>query len=149
MIFIPGNVPSSKNSRVKTEKGVFHSNTVSKYLRAIGVKSYNMRYRSVSEYRQRANVFRLSVGSYFDRVQYPAILGFHFVRDTRRQFDFHNVCQVICDLLVAHGYLKDDSMDYIIPVPHMVNGRWYSVDKINPGVFLELFVGVNAIGRRT
>jgi hypothetical protein len=148
MIFIPGNVPSSKNSRVATSKGVFHSRTVSKYLRSIGVKSYSMRYRSVDEYRQRANVFRLSVGSYFDKIRYPAILGFHFVRNTRRQFDFHNVCQVICDLLVAHRYLMDDSMDYLIPVPRMVDGRWYSIDKINPGVFLELLSCVNTAFKR-
>ena len=138
MIFIPGNVPSSKNSKVATSKGVFHSKTVAKYLRSIGVKSYNLRYRTVAEYRQRANLFRQSVGSYFDGIQYPVVLGFHFVRDTRRQFDFHNACQVIADLLVAHGYLQDDSMDYLIPVPHMVNGRWYSLDRINPGVFLEI-----------
>ena len=137
MIFIPGNVPSSKNSKVATSKGVFHSKTVAKYLRHLGVKQYNLRYRTVSEYRQRINLFRQSVGSYFDGIQYPAVIGFHFVRDTRRQFDFHNACQIVADLLVAHGYLQDDSMDYLIPVPHMVNGRWYSVNKLDPGVFIS------------
>jgi hypothetical protein len=145
VIFIPGNVPSSKNSKIATSKGVFHSKTVAKYLRSIGVKSYSLRCRTVSEYRQRSNVFRQSVGSFFDGIQYPAIVGFHFVRDTRRQFDFHNLCQIVADLLVAHEYLKDDSMDYLIPVPYMVNGRWYSVDKFNPGVFLELLSDINSV----
>lgn len=41
MSFIPGNVPSLKNSKVKTNKGIFPSKTVSKYLKSFGIISYS------------------------------------------------------------------------------------------------------------
>ncbi|HBA85986.1 MAG TPA: hypothetical protein DCZ95_18025 [Verrucomicrobia bacterium] len=138
-VFIPGNVPSSKNSKIATSKGVFHSKTVAHYLKDLGVKGYNLRYRTVDEYRQRVNIFRQSCGTLFNGIQYPAIIGFHFVRDSRRQFDFHNACQIIADLLVAHGMIEDDNMACMIPVPYQVSGRWYTVDKACPGVFLRVF----------
>ena len=39
-IFIPGNVPSLKNSKIKTERGVFASKTVTTYLKLFGIKSF-------------------------------------------------------------------------------------------------------------
>ena len=41
VIFIKGNIPSLKNSKVKTSKGVFHSKTVTNFLRSYGIKSYS------------------------------------------------------------------------------------------------------------
>ena len=137
MIFIPGNVPSSKNSKVATQSGVFNSRTVARYLKEIGVRAYSHS-KGVKEYQRRDNLFRKSVGSYFDGIQYPAMVGFHFVRDSRLKFDFHNACQIICDLLVAHRFIEDDNMDCLLPIPVQVNGRWYTVDKYRPGVFLEI-----------
>lgn len=146
MIFIPYNVPSSKNSKVATQKGVFHSKTVRKYLQKIGVKHYRTRLSKkqiqngltkVENYATRPNLFRLHVGNYFDDVKYPVKLKMFFVRDSRREFDFSNAAQIIADLLVAHDYLKDDSMKYFIPIPMCSNGQWYSVNPKHPGVFLK------------
>lgn len=138
MIFIPGNCPSSKNSKIKTSKGVFHSPTVRKYLSYIGVQKYSVRKKEVQEYKTKPNLFRESVGSYFDAIDYPLLLGFHFVRGTKHRFDIGNVQQIILDLLAAHDFIKDDDADHIIPFSFKIGGGWYSYDKQNPGVYLKM-----------
>ena len=139
MIFIPGNVPSSKNSKVSTSKGIFHSKTVRKYLQYIGVKGYSVTKKTVDEYKTRQNVFKNSVSDYFDGVDvFPVMICFHFVRDSKRKADFHNLVQIVSDLLVAHDFIPDDNMDYFLPFPMMVNGNWWSVNKENPGVFISI-----------
>ncbi len=143
MIFIPHNVPSLKNSKIATTIGkgdsrrttLLPSKSVKKYLQKIGVKRYSAKY--VEEYATRENLFRESVGDYFQGVVSPVIVKFHFVRDSNRKFDFHNAVQIVADLLVAHGFIDDDNMDYFIPVPMRSGGKWYSVDKKNPGVYLK------------
>ena len=136
-IFIPGNVPSSKNSRVSCAKGSFHSKTVRKYLQNIGVKQFSAR-SGVENYKTRPNLFAEAVSSYFEAVTYPVELGFHFVRGTRHKFDIINATQIICDLLVAHGYIVDDDTDHLIPSSYTINGKWYTYDRENPGVFLKI-----------
>lgn len=135
-IFISGNVPSSKNSKVATSNGVFHSKTVQKYLQYIGVKHYSGTKKTVTEYKKRRNLFKESVGAYFQSSRYPLFLGVHPVRQTKRKADFHNICQIILDLLVAHQFIEDDNMDYVVPTPLLINNQIYTVDKHNPGVFL-------------
>jgi len=136
MIFIKGNVPSLKNSKVKTSRGVFMSKTCRHYLQSLGIKNFGK--AGVEDYKTRINIFRASVGNYFDGVQYPCLLGVHFVRDSKRKFDFINGCQIVFDLLVAHGYLIDDDMDHIIPTPMMISDSWYTIKKDNPGVLLKI-----------
>jgi len=137
MIFIPYNVPSLKNGKVKASRGVFNSKTVRKYLQKIGVKSYSTRKKTVEDYVKRPNLFRQSVGNYFKGIEYPLVLRFHFVRDSRRAFDFNNANQLICDLLEAHGFIDGDDMKHLIPFPMQIDGRWYSVDPKNAGVYLQ------------
>ena len=144
MIFIPGNVPSLKNSKIATTIGkginkrviLLPSKTVKNYFQAMGIKKYSP--KGVEEYVTRPNVFRLQAESYFYACPKPAIVGFHFVRDSRRKFDFHNAVQIIADLLVAHSCIEDDNMDYFIPVPMRIDGNWYSVDKEKPGCWLKI-----------
>ena len=153
-VFIPGNVPNSKSHQgslsvskpcevcghaPKRHGGAFHSKAVTGYLQSIGVKSFSSRRRIVEDYVRRSNLFRIACGDYFQGVQYPFILGMHFVRDSRRKFDFNNASQIIQDLLVAHGMIEDDNMSCMVPVPYQINGHWYTVDKTCPGVFLRVF----------
>lgn len=144
MIFLPGNVPSLKNSKVATKHGVFHSKTVRKYLQALGVKSFSAR-SGVENYKTRPNMFEMHFRGQFDDISYPLPIGFHFVRSTKRQFDFHNAVQIIADLLVAHRFIEDDNMDCMIPIPMVINGKWYSVDKRQPGVIVKVWhdLGLN------
>jgi len=141
MIFVPFDVPSSKNSKVKTSKGVFNSPAVREYLQKIGVKKYSSKKQTVEDYKTRPNLFREAVGEYFLDIEYPQILGFHLVRRTRGKFDFHNLIQLPLDLLTAHGFIEDDNMDCIVPMPMKLQWLgywgWYTWDKNNPGVWIK------------
>lgn len=138
-IFIPFNVASSKNSKVNTSKGSFHSKTVMKYLRSLGIQSYSTRDKTVKGYVKRANLFE-AYRNYFikNSSSIPVKIGFHFVRGTRHKADFHNLVQLLADLMVAHRFIEDDSMDFFLPFPLQIDGKWYSYDKDNPGVWIEI-----------
>ena len=137
MIFIKLNVPSLKNSKIVTPHGVFPSKTCKHYLQNMGIKQYGHDY--VENYVTRPNLFQYAVGGYFSDIKdYPVLLGMHFVRDSKRKFDLINAAQIICDLLVAHRYIPDDCADYLVPIPLQIDGRWFSYDKENPGVWLKV-----------
>ena len=145
MIFIPFNVPSLKNSKIATTIGkgqnkrtiLLPSKTVKKYLSKLGIKKYSLK-NGVETYVKKPNLFHQAVNGYFDDTQVPVVVKFFFIRDTKRKFDFHNAVQIIADLLVAHKFIEDDNMDCFIPVPMRVDGKWYSMDKENPGVYLKI-----------
>lgn len=148
MIFIPGNVPSVKNTKSYTSHGVFHSKTVKKYLQKIGVKHYRPREMKnrktgvikpkLEEHKKQPNFFKLSVGNYFDNITYPALIGVHFIRGTRHAADFHNLCQIIFDLLSAHDFIEDDDMSHVIPIPLFIDGKAFTFGKENPGVYIKI-----------
>jgi hypothetical protein len=56
MIFIKGNVPSLKNSKIK---GIYHPKTVTKYLRSLNIQGYSASKKTVKEYKDpnRPNLF--------------------------------------------------------------------------------------------
>lgn len=141
IIFIPFNVPSLKNSKqITTVAGkpvLLYSKTVKKYLQNLGIQKLSAR-TGITEYRKRPNIFKQAINGFFDDAPTPCVLGFNFVRDSQRAFDFHNACQIICDLLVAHEYIKDDDIKHLIPVPLMINGSWHSICKDKPGVYLKI-----------
>jgi hypothetical protein len=144
MIFLPFNVPSLKNSKIATTIGkgankrtiLLPSKPVKNYLQKLGIRSYGK--KGVDEYATKENIFRQSVDDYFVDCPKPVIVKFHFVRDSKRRFDFHNVVQIVADLLVAHRFIEDDNMDYFLPVPMMLDGKWYTVDKLKPGVYVMI-----------
>lgn len=143
-IFIEGNTPSLKNSKVATSKGVFPSKTVRKYLQSLGVKKYSCSKGTFENYATRPNLFEAAVEVMKDTLtdrepwpcQAPHVVGFFFIRDSKRKFDFINAAQIICDLLTAHGVIQDDNMDNLIPVPIQVAGSWYTIDKDRPGCII-------------
>lgn len=138
--FIPGSTPSLKNSKVKTPRGIFPSKTVKKYLASLGIQKYSVSKKEVVGYKTRPNLFIESLKGFpkFKEEDYPIILGFYFVRRTRANFDFNNANSLITDLLVAHNFIEDDSMKYLIPMPIQKDNTWYKVDKENPGVIIKL-----------
>lgn len=153
MIFIPFNVPSLKNGKTPVSlPGKKHSTLVpapevKKYLQKIGVKKYRTKLnkkqkdsgmRKVEHYANRPNLFRAAIGDYFKNAPRPAIVKFHFVRDSKRKFDFCNAVAIIEDLLTAHDFIRDDCMDYFIPLPMILDGEWYSVDPVKPGVWIKI-----------
>lgn len=141
-LWIPGNVPSLKNSKVATSRGVFASKTVTKYLRSLGIQSFSSTKKYVKGYvdPERYNKFKkIFEEAGWEVPQEQAVIGFHFVRGSRHKFDFGNACQIIQDLMVAHEFIEDDNMDYLVPIPFQLDGKWYSYDKENPGVYIRLY----------
>jgi len=155
MIFIPGNVPSLKNSKVKTRRGIFASPTVTKYLRTLGIQQFSSRKKEVKGYvdKTRPNViesFREEIAEMCIGKENPLFIGFHQVRNSKRKFDFGNSVELIQDLFTAHDFITDDNVEYVFPIPMTQDGRlpttgnlreeqWYSVDKENPGVYIKIF----------
>lgn len=118
-IFIPGNVPSSKNSRVWTGRFLVGSKSTQKY-----VKETEMIYFSL------AKKFRKITNN----LQKPLAVEFEFVRDSKRKFDYINPLQTVQDLMVRSGWIDDDSCEYIIPF-----FKPYRIDKNNPGVYIYIY----------
>jgi len=138
-IFIPGNTPSLKNSKVMSSRGIFHSKTVKKYLRSLGIQDFSSSKKEVKGYVRppRLNVFKHICEGYFKQNEYPILLHAHFVRGTRHKCDFNNMTQIIADLLTAHDFIPDDDMDHLLFVPWYLEGQWYSYNKEKPGVYLK------------
>ena len=155
MIFIPGNIPSLKNSKVKTSRGIFSSPTVSKFLRSIGIQGFNSRKKTVKGYvdPNRPNQFE-ALRSTFEAMKSgkddPLIIGYHQVRNSKRLFDFSNSVEILQDLMTSHDFIEDDNVKFVFPVPMSITGELinqsdprkfplYSVDKENAGVWIKLF----------
>ena len=143
MIFIKGNVASSKNSKINTSKGSFNSKTVQKYLKSLGIQSYSSSKKEVKIYKTIPLTFPLKeLKELFKDKSYPIIIGMHFVRNTKHKFDFHNACQIILDLFTAFDIIEDDNMDCIIPQVLWINQSHFSYDKENPGVWIDLISNI-------
>lgn len=139
MVFIKGSIPSSKNSKVATGRGVFHSKTVAKFLREMGIQHYSVSKKEVTYYKTRPCVFPvLELSSLLKEGVYPIKVGVHFVRQSKSKFDFHNICQILFDLMVAFDIIDDDNMDCVLPFPMQIDDKWYSVDKENPGCYIAI-----------
>jgi len=144
MVFIKGSIPSSKNSKVATSKGVFHSKTVGKFLREMGIQHYSVSRKEVTYYKTRPCAFPVKELKELvqhcgqSKIEYPVKFGIHFVRQTKSKFDFHNICQILFDLMVAFDIIEDDNMDCILPFPMQIDNKWYSVDKENPGAWIAI-----------
>ena len=118
-IFIYGNVPSSKNSKVWTGKMLVSSSRVYRYRRQAQkqFESHRNRFLRASE-----------------KKPLPLLVMFTFYRDSNQRFDFNNISQVVCDLMVSTGWIEDDSYKHLVPCfnPEVI------IDKINPGVKIEI-----------
>lgn len=155
MIFIEGSVPSLKNSKVKTSRGIFHSPTVSRYIRSLGIQHFNSRKKEVKGYVEpnRPNVIeglRKEFEEMLEGKSDPIFIGYHHVRKTKALFDFSNSVELIQDLLTSHNIIEDDNVKYVFPIPMTINGElpnednlrtenWYTVDKENHGVWIKFF----------
>tara|TARA_R110000764_G_scaffold123357_1_gene210936 strand:+ start:616 stop:1083 length:468 start_codon:yes stop_codon:yes gene_type:complete len=155
MIFIPGNIPSLKNSKVKTARGIFSSPTVNKFLRSIGIQGFNSRKKTVKGYvdltrPNQFEAFRAKFAQMRLGKDDPLIIGYHQVRNSKRLFDFSNSVEIIQDLMTAHNFIEDDNVQFVFPVPMTIDGelpvegkirdkQLYSVDKENPGVWIKIF----------
>ena len=118
MIYLKGNVPSSKNSKQWTGRMLIQSKTVRNYL-----KQYEI------QYKLKANEFKELIKN----KQKPYYIGFYFIRDSKRKFDYNNLTQLPQDLMVKNGWLEDDNADNIIPI-----GLGYTVNKAKAGLIITV-----------
>jgi len=139
-VFIPGNVPSSKNSKQRTKNGAIVSGkAVKKYLQGLGIKRYSCRQGSayMEDYKTRPNLFKEKFrDAEWITPRKFCYIGFHFVRQTKALFDFSNMVQIVQDLMVAGGYLQEDNINCMIPVNMVKNGNRWSKNKDFPGVWV-------------
>jgi hypothetical protein len=140
-IFISGNIPSSKNSKQFTGKYLVSSKTVKNFLKSKGIKSYSTARKEVETYKTIPDALESVLSplkAVIQQMRKPCIIEFHFVRDSKRKFDFHNMVQLPLDLMTAYDIIEDDNMDCVIPIPYTKNGKWYSVDKEKAGLYIRV-----------
>ena len=118
MIFIKGNVPSSKNSKRWTGKMLINSKNVMSYKK-----------NTADEWWKQGIKFKELIKG----KKKPYKIGFYFIRDTKRQFDYVNVSQLPLDLMQEYEWLENDNMENVIPV-----FLGYEVDKENTGLRIEV-----------
>lgn len=117
-VFIPYNTPSSKNSRVWTGRFFVTSKATTKWKN--DTKEYWLKH--AKEFRNK-----------FDSLEKPVKIYFQFIRKSKHRFDYHNISQAPCDMMVEYGWIEDDNADMIIPV-----FKPYKYDKNNSGVWIEI-----------
>ena len=117
-IFIPGNVPSSKNSKQWTGKRLINSKTTQEY-----IKQSEPYYRHYTEHFKQV----------CSQKSKPYMVSFKFIRGSRHKFDYINPCQTVQDLMKTYGWIDDDNCDEIIPFFEP-----YEYNKENPGVYITL-----------
>ena len=122
-IFIYGNVPSSKNNKrivyVKGRTIVLMSKVAETYIRETA-KQWML---------NKPNFIHLTKGK-----NKPYRIEFQFIRESKRRFDFINLCQLPLDLMVKHNWIDDDDYTNVIPIinPEII------FDKTNSGIKIKV-----------
>lgn len=119
-IYIKGNVASKKNSKRWIGKALIDSKAVNRYL-----KLYNYQWSDEQNIKKFKNLIK-------DLPQ-PYNIGFYFIRQTIRAFDYNNISQLPQDLMVKYGWLEDDNCNILKPVY-----LGYEKDKDNAGIIIRV-----------
>ncbi len=122
-IYVPGNVPSAKNSKQKTKFGIISSKASLRYKHDM-TPIYNSLRRDFQHLLMSHSA--------------PYNIGFHFIRATKGRFDFNNMTQMVQDMMVASNWIEDDNVRNMIPFPLIVNGRFVSLSKEQAGVIIAV-----------
>lgn len=128
LLYIPGSVPSSKNSRMMTKNNGFIASKATQ------------KYRKVTPwfFAQHKQAFLKML----EGKEKPYLIGMHFVRGTRHEWDFNNPCQTLQDEMVKNRYLDDDNINQMVPVPLKINGRFWTLNKEQAGVYFTVLESV-------
>lgn len=118
---IPGNTPSSKNSRVYTGKHFIASKATRKWVT-----------ETTEAFEEQKEKFLEELSNF----EAPYHIEFKFIRGTRHKFDYINPAQTVQDAMVKHGWLEDDNCTVMIPVFSK-----YEYDKENPRVEIRILNG--------
>lgn len=141
-IFIPGEVPSSKNSKeigfiylpTGSISTIYHlKNGVHRPVR-LNLNSSNATRRYIKEHNIDYVANKVKFNRLISGYQAPYRICFKFIRGTHRKFDYINAAQIVQDLMVKNGWIDDD--DCVNVRPYFLE---YEVNKNNPGVLISVF----------
>ncbi len=122
MIYIPGNCPSSKNSRIWTGRFLVDS-------------------KLTKEYRKNVHLIFIMKKEEFlrdiENKEKPYLIGLYFNRKSRHRFDYHNSSQILMDLMVEYGWIEDDDADNVKPIY-----IGYEYNKEDPGVKIQVLKSI-------
>jgi len=121
-IFIPENVPSSKNNKQWTGKYLVWSKAAQQYK-----KNTHLYWKMFQKN------FRILVDNKIENGDTPVRISFKFIRKSRHKFDYPNPLQTVLDLMVEFGLLPDDNADVVMPV-----FEEYEYDSKEPGVIIKI-----------
>lgn len=134
-IYIPGNVPSLKNSKEIITipfKGQLHLPVHERKTRAMLIPSKrHQKYErdTAPLYRAFAKEFRKLAQGHLK----PLKVGFYFVRDSRRLFDFGNAMASCEDIMETREWIPSDDCNQMMSIP-----LGYHVDKETAGVYITV-----------
>lgn len=100
LFYIPHNVPSSKNSKQWTGKYLVNSKQVNSYIKK------TQEYWSFNR-----EIFIKKLSKY----KKPYKIGFYFIRDSKRKYDWVNPLQTVQDLMVKYRWIEDDNTSIMYP----------------------------------
>lgn len=123
MFFIPGNVPSLKNGkRILFRTGSMKGNVQCTMggkpaIPFIGASKLVSDYEKETApyYKGYADDFRRAIKD----MEPPILVEFVFVRSSKRATDFNNANHMVTDMMVKYGWIADDDMYNILPIPKL------------------------------
>lgn len=124
-IFIPGNVPSLKNSKQIVKRG-------NKPLLIPSKRHTQYAKETKARWMECKQLFADMKGS----SEKPLVVGMYFTRGSKHSWDYDNAISTVQDLMVSNEWIPDDNSDEIMCVP-----LGYHYDKNNPGVYIQLLDG--------
>lgn len=141
-IFIPGEVPSSKNSKeigfIFLKRGASGKIFINRNGKYLPVRLNLNSSKATKRYIKERTIDYISKKIAFKKLlkgkEKPYRICFQFSRKTKRKFDYINAAQIVQDMMVKTEWLEDD--DCVNIRPYFIE---YKVDKNNPGVLISIF----------
>lgn len=147
-IYIPFNVPSSKNNKqIRYIFGKIKNPNIISKMRVRGIMKDCVPTISESElcdkYRLNTEMYwKLQRAKFIDLskqfIGQPFIIEFTFIRGNSNRFDFHNLVQLPMDLMVEHGWIPDDDMKNVLPVPPLPPDKSFYYNKQKAGLIIKI-----------
>ena len=132
--FIPGNVPSSKNSRrivtIKRKDGTKQQLSIA--------SDQTKRYQANVAYifRAKKSLFRKTIAAIGPA---PYYIGFFFIRKSKHRFDQINPAQTVQDEMVDHEWIDDDDVTNFCPCPVFIENSFWKHHAKDPGVLIVVY----------
>lgn len=138
-LFIPGEVYSSKNSKqifmksVGKSKWKFNGKPCIPFITdSAPVKKYK---KEVKRH------YKSQLGKFLEMIDgkmLPVVVEFTFARKTKGRFDFNNMTELVQDMMVNCGWLPDDDIRHILPIPPLPPKEPFLLSKDDPGVYIRV-----------